>query len=290
MDFSGKIVWITGASSGIGAALAQGFAKAGAQIILSGRQEDALQAVAAEMDGPAVVLPFEATDYSRLDSLVEQAWGWRGGVDVLVNNAGISQRSLAIDTGMDVYRRIMEVDFFAPVALTQALLPRMVARQSGHVAAVSSVAGKIGSPLRSGYSAAKHALIGYCDALRAEVEQAYGIRVTTILPGSVRTQVAVNALLGDGSVRGVSDANIDNGMDPADVAQKVLAGMQDGVRELVIAEGAEAVAAQLRTKNPDALFDAMAREGARLATLRAQSGGDFRPEPRRVQEALPLSI
>jgi dehydrogenase/reductase SDR family protein 7B len=180
----------------------------------------------------------------------------------------------------------MEVDFFAPVALTQALLPMMVERKSGHIAAVSSVAGKIGSPLRTGYSAAKHALIGYCDALRGEVEQAYGIRVTTILPGSVRTRVAANALLGDGSVRGVSDENIDNGMDPADVAAKVIAGMRDGIREIVIAEGAEAVAAQMRTQQPDMLFDAMAREGARLAALRAEGGAGFRPDPRRVREAI----
>jgi short-subunit dehydrogenase len=283
MDIAGKTVWITGASSGIGAALARAFAEAGARIILSGRREDALHAVAAALPGAHLLLPFEATDYPRLPALAEQAWNWHGGVDMLVNNAGVSQRSLAIDTSMEVYRRIMEVDFFAPVALTQTLLPHLVARKSGHIAAVSSVAGKIGSPLRSGYSAAKHALIGYCDALRGEVEQAYGIGVTTILPGSVRTRVAANALLGDGTVRGVSDDNIDNGMDPAEVAAKVLAGLQDGVREIVIAEGAEAMAAQMRTQQPDRLFDAMAREGARLAGLRAAG---VRPDPRPVREAI----
>jgi dehydrogenase/reductase SDR family protein 7B len=286
MDFTGKIVWITGASSGIGMALAQGFAAEGALLVLSGRREDALRGVADALPTESLVLPFEATEFDRLPAIVAQAWDWRGGVDLLVNNAGISQRSLAIDTGMAVYRQIMEVDFFAPVALTQAVLPRMVARNSGHIAAVSSVAGKIGSPLRSGYSAAKHALIGYCDSLRAEIEQAYGIRVTTILPGSVRTQVAANALQGDGSVRGVSDENIDNGMDPAEVARQVVAGMRAGVREIVIAAGAEAMAAQLRTQNPDVLFDAMAREGARLAALRAEGGAGFRPDPRRVADAV----
>jgi len=283
MDYTGKIVWITGASSGIGAALAQAFAAAGSRVILSGRRADALASVAAELRGDSLALPFEATDYDGLPAIVEDAWSWRGGVDVLVNNAGISQRSLAIDTSMDVYRRIMEVDFFAPVALTQLVVPRMVARGSGHIAAVSSVAGKIGSPLRTGYSAAKHALIGYCDALRAETEQAYGIGVTTILPGSVRTQVAANALQGDGTVRGVSDANIDNGMEPAEVARRVLSGMAAGAREIVIAQGAELAGSQMRIANPDMLFDAMAREGARLAEARRAAGGAFRPEPARVR-------
>ena len=218
MEFGGMTIWITGASSGIGAALARAFGAAGAHLILSGRREDALASVAGALGGEAFVLPFEATDMGALPGVVARAWDWHGGIDVLVNNAGISQRSLAIDTTMDVYRRIMEVDFFAPVALSQLVVPRMIARGSGHIVAVSSVAGKVGSPLRSGYCAAKHALIGYCDALRAECETAYGIGVTSILPGSVRTAIATNALLGDGAVRGVSDTNIDNGMDPEEVA------------------------------------------------------------------------
>ena len=187
---------------------------------------------------------------------------------------------------MEVYRHLMEVDFFAPLALTQLVLPRMVARKSGHIAAVSSVAGKIGSPLRTGYSAAKHALIGFCDSLRAETETAYNIGVTTILPGSVRTAIATNALQGDGTKRGVSDANIDNGMEPAEVARQVLNGLRAGIPEILIAQGAEAMGAQLRTENPAALFAAMAREGARLAEARATAGAAFRPEPHRVREVL----
>ena len=286
MEFTGKTIWITGASSGIGAALARAFSAAGAAVILSGRRAHALAAIAAELNTESLALPFEVTDYDALPNIIDAAWTWRNGVDLLVNNAGISQRSLALDTSMDVYRRIMEVDFFAPVALTQLIVPHMVARKSGHIAAVSSVAGKIGSPLRTGYSAAKHALIGYCDALRAETELAYHIGVTTILPGSVRTAIATNALQGDGSVRGVSDENIDNGMDPADVAQQVLEGLRTGKPEIVIAQGAEAMGAQLRTENPGALFAAMAREGARLAEARAAAGAGFRPDPHRVREVL----
>ena len=276
MDFGGMTIWITGASSGIGAALARAFGAAGAHLILSGRREDALASVAGALGGEALVLPFEATDMGALPGVVARAWDWHGGIDVLVNNAGISQRSLAIDTTMDVYRRIMEVDFFAPVALSQLVVPRMIARGSGHIVAVSSVAGKVGSPLRSGYCAAKHALIGYCDALRAECETAYGIGVTSILPGSVRTAIATNALLGDGAVRGVSDTNIDNGMDPEEVARQILGGLRAGAREIVIAEGGEAAAAHLRATRPDTLFDALAREGARLAQARS-AGGSIDP-------------
>ena len=282
MEITGKTIWITGASSGIGAALAQAFGEAGAHIILSGRQASALTEVARSLQPESHILPFDTTDFAVLPGLVDVAIAWRGGIDLLVNNAGISQRSLAIDTGMEVYRQIMEVDFFAPVALTQLVLPHMVARGSGHIAAISSVAGKVGVPLRTGYSAAKHALIGYCDALRAEIEQAYGIGVTTVLPGSVRTRVAANALQGDGTVRGVSDDNIDNGMDPADVARRTVEGIRAGEREILIAEGSELMAAKARASDPEALFATMARAGARLAEARADAGAGFRPDPGRV--------
>ncbi len=280
MRYDGQVVWVTGASSGIGAALAEAFAAAGASLILSGRRTEALHEVATRLKAESLVLPFETTDIAALPEIAAQAIEWRGRVDVLVNNAGISQRSLALDTGLDVYRRILEVDFFAPLALTQLVLPRMVARGAGHIVAVSSVAGKIGVPLRTAYCAAKHALVGYCDALRSEIDAAYGVRVTTVLPGSVRTRIAVNALLADGTPRGSSDANIDNGMDPADVAARVLAGMADGTAEIVIAEGNEAMAVELRRTNPPALFALTAKEGARLAEARAAAGGGaYRPEP-----------
>ena len=279
--FAGQTVWITGASSGIGAALAQAFAQRGARLILSGRRQDALEAVAGSIGGESLLLPFEATDWPRLEAVTDRAWSWRGGVDILVNNAGISQRSLAIDTRPDVYRRLIDTDLLAPIWLTQNLLPRMIERGAGHLVAISSVAGRVGVPLRTGYCAAKHGLLGYFDALRAEVERAYGISITTVLPGSVRTEVAANALLADGSRRGTSDVNIDAGMEPAACARKILAAIADGKREIVIAEGVEAVLADRRFTDPERLFDALADEGARLATARAEAGETgWRPDPR----------
>ena len=279
MRFVGKTVWITGASSGIGAALAEAFAREGARLILSGRRLEALAEVAARVQQDAHLLVFEATDWAALPEMVAQA----GAIDILVNNAGISQRSLAVDTRPEVYRTLIETDLLAPIWLTQLVLPEMVARKSGHIVGISSVAGRLGTVLRTGYCAAKHGLIGYLDALRAEVEQAYGIKVTTVLPGSVRTQVAANALLADGSVRGESDANIDAGMDPAECARRILDAIAAGQRELVVAEGPEAFAASLRFTDPERLFDMLAKEGARLAGEREKGA---RPEPARVGQTI----
>ena len=286
MTWQGRTIWITGASSGIGAALAEAFAAEGAALVLSGRRREALAALAAGLETETLVLPFEATDWAALPGAVEAAWGWRGGIDMLVNNAGVSQRSLAIDTVPDVYRTLIDVDLLAPILLTQLLLPRMAARRSGHIVAISSVAGRVGTALRTGYCAAKHGLIGYMDALRAEVEQAYGIRVTNVLPGSIRTNVAANALQADGSPRGESDANIENGIDPAECARRILDGLAAGDREILVAEGVEAGAAVLRGQDPERLFDLVAREGARLAAEREAAGGPgWRPDPGKVNRA-----
>ncbi len=215
-----------------------------------------------------------------------RAIAWRGQIDMLVNNAGISQRSLALDTEFDIYRRLMETDFFAPLRLTQLVLPHMVGRSTGRLVAISSLAGRIGSPLRTGYCAAKHALLGYFEALRAEIETAYGVSVTTVLPGSVRTAIATNALLGDGAVRGTSDANIEAGMDPAEAARLIAAGIAENRREIVVAQGGELGAAGLRATDPERLMDLLAQEGARLAALRAAAGGGaFRPDPGVVRSA-----
>lgn len=252
----GKVWWITGASSGIGAALARAMAERGAALILSGRNVSALEEVAADCATDTLILPFEATDYAALPAIAAQAWAWRGRVDGLVNNAGISQRSLAAETDFSVYERIVAVDLLAPIALTQALLPRMIAAGGGALIAISSVAGIAGVPLRSAYCAAKHGIIGYHDAVRAETEH-LGMRVLVVAPGSVATNVSRNALNADGSVRGESDAAIENGMAADEAAQRMLAALDAGQRELILADGVEASIAALRRSDPDALFDQM---------------------------------
>ena len=256
MTFAGQAAWITGASSGIGAALARGLAKQGARVILSGRNIAALEAVANEC-GETLILPFETTDYAAIPAAVAKAWDWAstasGGIDLLVNNAGISQRSLAQDTDFSVYEKIIAVDLLAPIALTQALLPQMTARGSGRIANISSIAGKVGVPMRTAYCAAKFGLAGYGDALRAEVGH-LGLQVHNIFPGSIATDVSRNALTSDGSKRGVSDKVIDNGIAPDAAAAQMIEEMLAGNREIIVAEGSEQAMGEAR-RMQDALLD-----------------------------------
>lgn len=255
MTFSGQTAWITGASSGIGAAFARALSAQGAAVILSGRDEAALRSVAADCSD-ALVLPFEATDRAAMTAAADTAWAWKDGIDLLVNNAGISQRALAVDCSLEVYDRIVAVDLLAPIALTQTVLPRMVARGSGRIAMISSIAGKVGVPLRSAYCAAKFGLIGYADAIRAEVAH-LGIKVHVIAPGSIATNVSRNALTADGSRRGISDAAIDNGIAPDVAVAEMIAAMLAGEREIIVAASAEKTMGEM-ARTPDALFDQLA--------------------------------
>ncbi|MEM1139978.1 MAG: SDR family NAD(P)-dependent oxidoreductase, partial [Pseudomonadota bacterium] len=227
MSFQNKVVWITGASSGIGAALAKALAADGPKFVLSARRQDALEAVAQDLTAKGVpaddifVLPFDILDEGARASATDAVMDRFGRIDLLVNNAGRSQRSLALDTDMQTYRDLFELDVFAQIDLTKRVLPIMIAQKSGHIAITSSVAGKIGAQLRTGYCAAKHAMQGFFDALRAEVASE-GIHVTSILPGFVQTEISKNAMRGDGTAFGVVTESIEGGMD-VDAAAAVMA-------------------------------------------------------------------
>lgn len=272
-NFADKIVWITGASSGIGEALAKSFAAEGAHIILSGRRTEALQAVADQLPTETMILPFEVTDYAALEAVVARAWDWKGRVDVLVNNAGVSQRSLAIHTAPQVYTDLLNIDLIAPIWLTQLQLPRMVEAGGAHIIAISSVAGRIGAPLRTAYSAAKHGLIGYMDALRTEVAERHKINVTNILPGSVATNVSRNAFTADGTTRGKSDDAIEGGDDPMDCARAILDAVSNNVPELIFASGVELDMALMRHSDPEKLFELGGQFGSQIAA-QYEAGND----------------
>jgi len=261
-DLTGKVIWITGASSGIGEALARSASSDSTKLILSGRRVDALQSLADELCAETLVLPFEVTDYSALAGIVDQAWAWQGRVDVLVNNAGISQRCLAIDAKPEIYTELINIDLIAPIWLTQLQLSRMADVGGGHIVAISSVAGRIGAPLRTAYSAAKFGLIGYMDALRTEVDKPHNIKVTNILPGSVATDVSRNAITGDGSKRGKSDAVIDAGDDPMDCAAAIWQAVANDSPEFIYAKEMEFGLAQMRHADPDNFFAAIKEFGA----------------------------
>ena len=253
---SGKTAWITGASSGIGEALAKAFIASDGNVILSGRKISELQRVSVETGAPerCHILPFDVTDFDALPQIIEKAAAFQGQIDILVNNAGISQRSLAQDTDFSVYNKIIDIDLRAPIALTQQMLPYFLKQGAGRVIMISSVAGKVGVPMRTAYCAAKHGLIGYSDALRSEVA-GQGVKVLVVTPGSVRTNVSRNALSADGSVRGMSDQAIDNGIDPDEVARLIWQAADNDERELLIAEGMEASLPGLRAHDPERLFD-----------------------------------
>ena len=263
--FAAETIWITGASSGIGKGLALAFAAEGARVVLSGRNRAALDAVAADCPA-AVVMPFEATDLDSLPGIVAAVEQATGGVTMLINNAGISQRSLALDTQFHVYRTIMEVDFFAPLRLTQLVLPAMVARGRGRIVNNASVAGKVGSPLRTGYCAAKHALVGWSDALRAETDQ-YGIKVHVLTPGFVATGIADNALTGDGSVKGAGDDPVAGGISISEAAQQILDGIAGDVPEIPVgrAGAAEMALLDLKRQDPEGCFRLMAGMAPKVA-------------------------
>lgn len=255
MDFNGKVVWITGASSGIGAALAREWASRGAHLVLSGRDEARLAEVARDC-GETLLLPFDVRDDAALAEATAKALAWKGHVDVAVANAGVSQRSPALKTDMSVYREIIDIDLTAQIAFTQGLIAHMAERGSGALLFISSIAGKVGVPMRTAYCAAKFGLAGYADALRAELSQK-GVSVHVIFPGSIATDVSRNALTADGTKRGRSDKAIEEGIAPADAAKTMVDAVAGGEREIIVAEGMEKAMGEMR-RTPDQLFDQIA--------------------------------
>ncbi|BAP31653.1 short chain dehydrogenase/reductase family oxidoreductase [Chryseobacterium sp. StRB126] len=227
--YNDKVVWITGASSGIGEALVKELAqKSNAKIILSSRNEEQLYEVA-ESAGLTVnryaVIPLDLKNYKEMPEIAAKAAKVFGKIDILINNAGLSQRSLAMETDIEVDKRLMDIDFIGTVALTKAVVPYMIRNKGGQIAVVSSLMGIFGAPMRSGYAAAKHALHGFFDALRAEL-YAQNISITIICPGFIQTNISVHAVTGDGSSQGTMDDATHNGM-PADVfAKKMLRAIE----------------------------------------------------------------
>jgi NADP-dependent 3-hydroxy acid dehydrogenase YdfG len=238
MRFRDSVVWVTGASSGIGEAAARRFHEEGAHVVLSGRRTDALERTVAACagGGQTLVLPFDVTDESAISAAKDAVLDRFGQVDILFNNAGITQRARVADAELAVYRTMMDVNYFGPLMLTKAVLPSMLDRGRGHLVCTTSVAGKYGSPMRSGYNAAKHAAHGFFDSLREEVADR-GIDVTLIVPGAVRTNVSINALRGDGSRYDKMDPFLETGMSPDACADRILSAVERRKREVLIADG-----------------------------------------------------
>lgn len=232
----GKVVWVTGASSGIGEALVYALAgKKDVKLILSARRTVELERVKGncpkEIQPNIRILPFDITQAGTLQLTVEAAIQFFGQIDILINNAGVSQRSFAKDTDPAVTRRLMEVNFFGPTALTRYLLPHMLSKKSGHIVVISSVTGKFGTPYRSGYAASKHALHGFFDSLRAEVWRE-NIKVTMVCPGFVSTPITLSALTGDGTPLNQRDEANYKGKKASWIAKKILKAIRRDKKEV----------------------------------------------------------
>ncbi|OPJ87373.1 dehydrogenase/reductase SDR family member 7B isoform A [Patagioenas fasciata monilis] len=260
------VVVITGATSGLGKECAKAFHAAGCKLVLCGRDGEKLKDVVQELSTmtnhrknthkPHTVV-FDLSDTKTVLNAAEEILKYLGHVDILINNAGISFRGTVVDTGLDVDKKVMETNYFGPIALTKALLPSMIKRRQGHIVAISSVQGKISIPFRSAYAASKHATQAFFDCLRAEVEQ-YDIDVTVISPGYIQTNLSLNAVTADGSRYGVMDKNTAEGQTPAEVAQVVLSAVGQKKKEVLVAGLTPSLAVYLRNLFPSIFFTLMA--------------------------------
>lgn len=237
LKFKDKVVWITGSSSGIGEATAYRFAQESAKLILTALEDDILMKVKEKclsLGAPAVeVLPFDLSLTEQLEDLADKAWNSFGRIDVFYNNAGISQRGTTVETQMSVIRKVMDVDYYAPVILTKAVLPKMIAQGGGQLVVTTSIAGLFGFPLRCAYSSAKHALYGFFETVQAEY-YSQNIRVTIVCPGRVRTNISYYALEKDGSRHGKLDAGQAGGVTPEQAADKIVKAVYRKKREVMV--------------------------------------------------------
>lgn len=273
------VVVITGASSGLGKECARVFHAAGARLVLCGRDAARLQEVVDELAAGSAgskvkthtphTVSFDLADSGCVGGAAEEILKCFGHVDVLINNAGISYRGNILDTSISVQREVMETNYFGPIALTQALLPSMVSRRSGHIVVISSVQGKISIPHRSAYSASKHATQAYFDCLRAELD-GHGVSVSVVSPGYIRTNLSVNAVTGDGSRHGVVDKTTASGWDPRDVALSVLNAVRQRSKDVVLAGLVPRVAVLLRTLWPALFFKLMASRARKEQKLKEE--------------------
>lgn len=230
-------VWITGASSGIGAACAYRYAAEGARLVLTSSSAERLDAVAVKCRGlgaeEVTVLPYDLTCLDEIDALVEKAWNAADGIDIVMLNAGVSQRTNVEDTSMEMIRKIMEINYFAPVAIAKALLPKMIGRGGGRIVVTTSIAGRFGFPLRCGYSSSKFALYGFFETLQAEYHKD-GIKVTIVCPGRVSTNISRYALDKGGKPHGVMDPGQAGGMSAEAAARIIVKAVAKGKREVLV--------------------------------------------------------
>lgn len=235
MEIRNKVVWITGASSGIGEALAYKLNEMGAKLILSSRNRASLYVVKSKCKINPFdihVLPLDLENTNSLKEVTTSAIKIFNRIDVIIHSGGVSQRSLALETNLEVAQRIMNINFWGTVALTQRILPTMLFNNSGHIVIISNLVGKFGTKFRSAYSASKHALHGYFDSLRTEINPK--IKISIICPGFIKTNVSINALNADGTKQNSMDDAQANGMPANQCALEIIKAIQSEKEEVYI--------------------------------------------------------
>lgn len=251
-QFEQKVVWITGASSGIGEALAYAFAKQKSRLVLSARRADELERVKKGCDlpeGQVLLLPLDVSEHDQAEEALQKVVEHFGQVDILINNAGLSHWSKIRDLSLDVIKKIMDVNFLGGVALTKAVLPQMLERKQGRVVVISSILGKIVTPKQAAYNASKHAIQGFYDTLRAEVRHE-GIKVLVVNPGFVNTNVAKNSLDKEGKPINRSNKMIEKGLSPHFVAEEVIKALRRDKEEIILAGRKEKFAILMKRFTP----------------------------------------
>ena len=230
-----KVVWITGASSGIGEELAYAFAKENTKIILSARRQKELERVMNNCTNQEniKILSLDLAKHDELNEKTIQAIALFGQIDILINNGGISQNAIATETNIDIDKRIMDINYFGSIILTKNVLPAMLERKMGHIATVTSLLGKFGTAYRTGYSASKHALHGFFDSLRSEVYK-QNIQILLVVPGFIKTNISINALSSDGSPTYKMDPGQENGIPPQELAIKMIDAIKNNKEEILV--------------------------------------------------------
>ncbi len=257
-----KVVWITGASSGIGEEMVRQASASGAQVILSARKTAALNEIRNSLSDPDrhMVLELDLEKSGNFAVFAAQVVERYGRIDVLINNGGLSQRSKASETGLEVDRRIMEINYFGNIALTKAVLPYMTAQKSGHIIVISSISGKFGFFLRSAYSASKHALHGFYESLLLE-EESNGIKVTIACPGKINTPISMNALTGEGTSHGVMDHNQETGMSAEECVKQLFQAASRNKKEVLIGNK-EILAVKIKRLFPSLFWKIIRKQSA----------------------------
>lgn len=263
-SFKNKVVWITGASSGIGKEAAKQFYAHGAKVVLSARNTHLLSELKNELStaDDVLVLPLDLTHYDTFQDAVNRVVAHFGRIDILFNNAGVSQRSYVVETDMAVDRKLMEINYFGTIGLTKLVLPQMLKAGGGHFAVITSIVGKFGFPVRSAYAASKHALHGFFESLYMELNKE-GIEVTLIAPGPIQTNISMHALDGSGNPTGVMDAMQEKGMPVNEAVHKMLKAIANKKTELILGGFKEKLGVKLKAFLPELFYKKASNQNPR---------------------------